>query len=167
MIKKLALKALLSAFIMLGVGLFFLRIMGYEPKDTSPGLWINGNIVSEPVTDWSFTNEIDEIFVETRTSYLVPHSVTTYCGVYEGRFYLFSAYYNGGEFPYARRWNQNVIRDPRVKLKIGGDIYQQNLSFIGDESIKAPIHNAFVNKYSNWQSPGIENVHIFLVEPRL
>ena len=152
---------------MLGVGLFFLRIMGYEPKDTSPGLWINGNIVSEPVTDWSFTNEIDEIFVETRTSYLVPHSVTTYCGVYEGRFYLFSAYYNGGEFPYARRWNQNVIRDPRVKLKIGGDIYQQNLSFIGDESIKAPIHNAFVNKYSNWQSPGIENVHIFLVEPRL
>tara|TARA_B100000780_G_C20971377_1_gene387856 strand:+ start:265 stop:768 length:504 start_codon:yes stop_codon:yes gene_type:complete len=167
MIKKLALKALLSAFIMLGAALFFLRIMGYEPKDTSPGLWINGNIVSEPVTDWSFTNEIDEIFVETRTSYLVPHSVTTYCGVYEGRFYLFSAYYNGGEFPYARRWNQNVIRDPRVKLKIGGDIYQQNLSFIGDESIKAPIHNAFVNKYSNWQSPGIENVHIFLVEPRL
>ena len=167
MIKKLALKALLSAFIMLGAALFFLRIMGYEPTDTSPGLWINGNILSEPVTDWSFTNEIDEIFVETRTSYLVPHSVTTYCGVYEGRFYLFSAYYNGGEFPYARRWNQNVIRDPRVKLKIGGDIYQQNLSFIGDESIKAPIHNAFVNKYSNWQSPGIENVHIFLVEPRL
>ena len=167
MIKKLVFRALLSIFGFLGIALVFLRIVGYEPKDTSPGLWIAGNTVSEPVTDWSFTNEIDEIFVETRTPYLVPHSITTYCGVYDGNFYLFSAYYEGGEFPYARRWNQNVIRDPRVRLKIGGEIYQQNLRFVKDESAKAPIHNAFVDKYSDWQSPGIENVHIFLVEPRL
>ena len=167
MVRKLAFKALLLIFVTFGLLVSFLRIAGYEPKDTSPGLWLSGDLVSEPITDWSFTNEIEEIFVETRTSYLLPHSITTYCAVYEEKFYLFSAYYDGGEFPYARRWNQNVIRDPRVKLKIGGDIYQQNLSFIGDESIKAPIHNAFVNKYSNWQSPGIENVHIFLVEPRL
>ena len=109
MIKKLVFRALLSIFGFLGIALVFLRIVGYEPKDTSPGLWIAGNTVSEPVTDWSFTNEIDEIFVETRTPYLVPHSITTYCGVYDGKFYLFSAYYEGGEFPYARRWNQTPV----------------------------------------------------------
>ena len=167
MIRKLAFKALLLIFVSFGLFLSFLRVVGYEPKDTSPGLWLSGDIVSESITDWSFTNEIDEIFVETRTPYLVPHSITTYCGVYDGNFYLFSAYYEGGEFPYARRWNQNVIRDPRVRLKIGEEIYQQNLRFVKDESSKAPIHSAFVDKYSDWQSPGIENVHIFLVEPRL
>ena len=166
MIRKLAFKALLLIFVSFGLFLFFLRIVGYEPKDTSPGLWLSGDIVSEPITDWLFTNEIKEIFVETQTSYLLPHSITTYCGVYEGKFYLFSAYYEGGEFPYARRWNHNVIRNPSVRLKINGDIYEQNLSFVSDESRKAPIHKAFVDKYSNWQSPGIENVHIFLVEPR-
>ena len=166
MIKNLTFKSLLSIFVSFGVFLFFLRIVGYEPKDTSPGFWLSGDILSEPITDWSFTNEIKEIFVETQTPYFLPHSVTTYCGVYEEKFYLFSAYYEGGEFPYARRWNQNVMRDPSVRLKIDGNIYEQNLSFVSDESEKVPIHRAFVDKYSNWQSPGIENVHIFLVEAR-
>lgn len=167
MIKRLTFKALLLILVSFGVFLSFLRIVGYEPKDTSPGLWLSGDIVSEPITDWSFTNEIEEIFVETRTSYLLPHSITTYCAVYEEKFYLFSAYYDGGEFPYARRWNQNVMRDPSVRLKINEDIYEQNLRFVTDDSEKIPIHNAFVNKYLNWESPGIKNVHIFLVEPRL
>lgn len=167
MAKKVLVRALLSICGFLFVVLISLRTLGYEPQDTNPGLWISGNIVSEPVVDWSFTNEIDEIFVETRTPYLVPHSITTYCGVYEGQFYLFSAYYGGGEFPSARRWNQNVMRDPRVRLKIGEEIFQQNLSFVSNESEKGPIHKAFVEKYLNWQSPGVENVHIFLVEPRL
>ena len=59
------------------------------------------------------------------------------------------------------------MRDPRVRLKIGEEIFQQNLSFVSNESEKGPIHKAFVEKYLNWQSPGVENVHIFLVEPRL
>lgn len=167
MAKKVLVKALLSIFGFLLVVLISLRTLGYEPQDTNPGLWISGKTVSKPVIDWSFTNEIDEIFVETRTPYLLPHSITTYCGVYEGRFYLFSAYYGGGEFPNARRWNQNVMRDPRVRLKIGEEIFEQNLSLVRNELAKVPIHKVFVDKYSNWQSPGIENVHIFLVEPRL
>ena len=167
MAKKVLVKALLSIFGFLLVVLISLRTLGYEPQDTNPGLWISGKTVSKPVIDWSFTNEIDEIFVETRTPYLLPHSITTYCGVYEGRFYLFSAYYGGGEFPNARRWNQNVMRDPRVRLKIGEEIFEQNLSLVRNELTKVPIHQVFVDKYSNWQSPGIENVHIFLVEPRL
>ena len=167
MAKKVLVKALLSIFGFLLVVLISLRTLGYEPQDTNPGLWISGKTVSKSIIDWTFTNGIDEIFVETRTPYLLPHSITTYCGVYEGRFYLFSAYYGGGEFPNARRWNQNVMRDPRVRLKIGEEIFEQNLSLVRNELTKVPIHQVFVDKYSNWQSPGIENVHIFLVEPRL
>ena len=51
------------------LGLLTLRFIGYEPRDGSPGLWLTGELVTTPVTDWSFTETIEEIFVETRTWY--------------------------------------------------------------------------------------------------
>ena len=140
-----------------------LLIVGYEPQDQSPGLWLTGELATEPVADWSFTNQHEEIFVQTRTPWLIPHSVTAYCATYNDSFYLFSAYYGGGNFPDLRRWNQNVVRDPRVRLKIGDQLFDQTLSYIDDESIRMPVHQAFVDKYPQWASPGLENVHIFQV----
>ena len=140
-----------------------LLIVGYEPQDQSPGLWLTGELATEPVADWSFTEQHEEIFVQTRSPWLIPHSVTTYCATYNDSFYLFSAYYGGGDFPDLRRWNKNVVRDPRVRLKIGGQLFDQTLSYIDDESIRMPVHQAFVDKYPQWASPGLENVHIFQV----
>ena len=141
----------------------YLLIVGYEPQDQSPGLWLTGELATEPVADWSFTEQHGEIFVQTRSPWLIPHSVTTYCATYNDSFYLFSAYYGGGDFPDLRRWNKNVVRDPRVRLKIGDQLFDQTLSYIDDESIRMPVHQAFVDKYPQWASPGLENVHIFQV----
>ena len=121
-------------------------------------------MLAEGKVDWSFTSEIEEIMVETRTPYWIPHSVTAYCAVYRGDLYLLSAYYEGGDFPQARSWNKNVIRDPRIRLKIQSDIYKRELRFLGGGASKELIHDAFLKKYKNWQSPSLENVHIFLVE---
>ena len=140
-----------------------LLIVGYEPQDQSPGLWLTGELATEPVADWSFTEQHGEIFVQTRSPWFIPHSVTTYCATYNDSFYLFSAYYGGGDFPDLRRWNKNVVRDPRVRLKIGDQLFDQILSYIDDESIRTPVHQAFVDKYPQWASPGLENVHIFQV----
>ncbi len=140
-----------------------LLIVGYEPQDQSPGLWLTGELATEPGADWSFTEQHEEIFVQTRSPWLIPHSVTTYCATYNDSFYLFSAYYGGGDFPDLRRWNKNVVRDPRVRLKIGDQLFDQTLSYIDDESIRMPVHQAFVDKYLQWVSPGLENVHIFQV----
>jgi hypothetical protein len=140
-----------------------LLIVGYEPQDQSPGLWLTGELATEDVADWSFTEQHEEIFVQTRSPWLIPHSVTTYCATYNDSFYLFSAYYGGGDFPDLRRWNKNVVRDPRVRLKIGDQLFDQRVSYIDDESIRMPVHQAFVDKYPQWASPGLENVHIFQV----
>ena len=140
-----------------------LLIVGYEPQDQSPGLWLTGELATEPVADWSFTEQHGEIFVQTRSPWFIPHSVPTYCATYNDSFYLFSAYYGGGDFPDLRRWNKNVVRDPRVRLKIGDQLFDQTLSYIDDESIRMPVHQAFVDKYPQWASPGLENVHIFQV----
>ena len=38
-----------------------------EPHDRRPGQWLHGEVVTTPVTDWSFSDGVDEIFVETAT----------------------------------------------------------------------------------------------------
>src|ERR1039458_5698948 len=42
------------------------------------GFWLGGDLVKTPITDWSFTDTIPTVQVETRTWYLLPHFVRTY-----------------------------------------------------------------------------------------
>src|SRR5258707_11631525 len=73
-----------------------LRLTGLEPAyvDPSseafarsgmtarPGLWLTGEVVTTPVTNWDWVNSVNDpirkntIMLETRTWYGVPHSVT-------------------------------------------------------------------------------------------
>ncbi len=161
--KKTAKTAGITLLLIVGGTLGSLRLFGYEPSDQRPGLWLTGDRVTEPVTDWSFTDDHPVIYVQTRTPYLIPHSVTTYCAFYEGDLYLFSAYYQGGVFPDERGWNRNVMRDPRVRLKIGDRIFDQTVSLVTDAETRAAVHASAVAKYPQWSSPGLENVHILLV----
>ena len=164
--KKTAQIAGITVLLITGGALGSLRLLGFEPTDQRPGLWLTGDRVNEPVTDWSFTENHREIFVQTHTPYLVAHSVTTYCTVYEGELYLFSAYYQGGVFPDERGWNRNVMRDPRVRLKIGDRLFDQTVSHVTDPGTREAVHTSFAAKYSEWSSPGLENVHMLLVGNR-
>ena len=147
------------------LGLITLRIIGFEPRDRSAGFWLKGELVTTPVTDWSFTDQFEEINVETRTWYFIPHSVRIYCALYNDKLYLFSAYYQGGEFPLGRFWNQNVLRDPRVRLKIGNQLFDRTVSVVTDPAEREAVHQSFIQKYTEWQSPGSANVHSFRVLP--
>ena len=161
--KKVAKTVGIAACLILVGAIVSLRITGYEPTDQRPGLWLVGDRSTEPVADWSFTEDHQEIFVQTRSPYFLPHSVTTYCTLFEGDLYLFSAYYQGGTFPDERGWNRNVMRDPRVRLKIGDRVFDQTVSHVTDADTRAAVHASFVAKYPEWSSPGLENVHILLV----
>ncbi len=161
--KKAAKIAGITLLLVVGGALVSLRLLGFEPSDQRPGLWLTGERVAQPVSDWSFTEDHLEIFVQTRTPYLIAHSVTTYCAVHEGDLYLFSAYYQGGVFPEERGWNRNVMRDPRIRLKIGDQLFDQTVSHVTDAETRAAVHANAVAKYTEWTSPGLENVHILRV----
>lgn len=148
------------------VSLLSFRIFGLEPQDLRPGLWLSGELVTEPVTDWTFTNNHHEIFVQTSTRYGIPHSITTYCIEHEGRLYLFSSYYGGGTFPDDRGWNRNVDRDPRVRLKIGDSLYDQQLVVETDDAIRKIVLDGWLEKEEGWTSPGLENFYVYQVHPR-
>jgi hypothetical protein len=72
--------------------LIVLRITGFGPHARTPGLWLKGNVVATPVTDWSFTDKIPVVQLQTETSYMLPHSVNINCLNYNGQLYLVSVY---------------------------------------------------------------------------
>jgi hypothetical protein len=128
-----------------------LLLAGCQPKDRRPGLWLSGEVETQPVADWSFANEQREIQVETRTWYGIPHSVTTVVVAHNGTLYVPSVYFEGGEFPDARFWNRNVVRDPRVRLKIGDRIYERQAALVEDPAEWNDVLAAFARKIPFWQ----------------
>ena len=159
--RKLSIAGLVF-LLFLVLALITLPIVGLEPQDRRPGLWVKGELVTTPVTDWSFTNQFEEIYLETRTWYLIPHSVTISCTAHEGRLYLTSTYSQGGEFP-SRFWNKNVMRNPRVRLRIGNQLFERTLSLVTDVAEKEAVLESKKKKYPGWKNPGMGNVHLFQV----
>lgn len=139
--------------------LMVLSITGFEPRDKIPGLWLKGNLVTTPVADWSFTDKYPTIKIQTRTWYLLPHSVTIVCFSHDGQLYLFSVY----PFGTRRSWNDNVARDPHVRIKIGNQLYDRTLTLVTDPAEIAAALQARARKYPGDPMPANRTVHVFHV----
>jgi hypothetical protein len=134
--------------------IFTLRITGLEPEYLDlndlrahhmiarPGLWLKGEVVTTPVTDWSFVDKVEHpgrslntVLVETRTPYFIPHSVRTIPSVRNGQLYIRSHQDRMDVmFPNDKSWTANVARDPRVRIKIGDKLYEATLLLVADRA---------------------------------
>ncbi len=133
-----------------------------DPQGRRPGLRLAGDVVRETPSDWSFTNAYKEIAIEVNTPYLVPHSVTIWCGVVNGRLYI------GARNPDTKRWPGWVDRAPDVRLGIGEQIYEARLAPIDDSNQIEQIRSAYARKYELAdRRPGAgPPIRYWLVEPR-
>jgi hypothetical protein len=159
---KTLLKICGAILICLVLLLVVLSITGLEPRQRTPGLWLKGNLAATPA-DWSFTDQVSTVEVQTRTRFLLPHSVTTYCVNYNGQLYLDSFYPPGVEYPHGRSWNENVARDPHVRLKIGNDLYDVTLVHVTDPAEKAALRELKAKKYPQLKIPPDPQVQLFHV----
>ena len=159
---KTLLKICGAILICLVLLLVVLSITGLEPRQRTPGLWLKGNPAATPA-DWSFTDQVSTVEVQTRTRFLLPHSVTTYCVNYNGQLYLDSFYPPGVEYPHGRSWNENVARDPHVRLKIGNDLYDVTLVHVTDPAEKAALRELKAKKYPQLKIPPDPQVQLFHV----
>lgn len=139
--------------------LVVLSVTGFGPHDRMPGLWLKGNVVTTPVTDWSFTENIPVVQVQTQAWYLLPHSVNINCLDYNGQLYLVSVYPAGTR----HSWNDNVIRDPHVRLKIGDQIYDRTVSLVTDPAEQEGVLEARHKKYPQLKIPPNATIHVFHV----
>ena len=137
------------------IALIALRVAGLEPQYVDPaspefaasnrtawpGLWLAGEVVDRPVTDWDFINQVDHpirgnsIMLETRTWYGIPHSVTVNARPRGDKLYLSGSEQGARldkEFPYSKAWWANIERDPRIRMKIDGKIYEATVALVQD-----------------------------------
>ena len=144
------------------VVLLALRVIGFEPwyidpassefaasnRTAWPGLWLKGEVVSQPVTDWNFINQVNHpvtgnsIMLETRTWYGVPHSVTVNARPRGDKLYLSGSEQGARlekEFPYSKAWWANIERDPRIRMKIDGKIYEATVALVQDRDEVAQL----------------------------
>ncbi len=120
---KRALWAVIGIIVLLyGVAL----VVPFDPEERRPGTRLSGELAADQDPDWSFLGGRTKIYVETRTWYLIPHSVTTVSWASDGDLYVPCGRCD------TKRWPINVARDPRVRLKISDQLYARNAEPIND-----------------------------------
>jgi hypothetical protein len=157
------------------LALVTLRATGFEPKECAsagvswtcrmPGLWLKGDVVTTPVADWSFTDKYQTVKVETREWFGLPHSVTTYCVSYNGELYLTSVYRQGLQYPHGRRWNENVARNPHVRIKIDNQLFDRKLVYVTDSAERAAVIKNKAKKYPKQVIGSGSYINVFHVVP--
>ncbi len=148
--------AMRIAFSVLGVLILLFAVallVPIDPEERRPGTRLGGEVV-EGAADWSFYEGRKKIYVETSTWYLVPHSVTTVSWVVDGELYV-----PCGNCA-TKTWPKYVVRDPDVRLKIDGKVYERKAVLITDPHAKM----RFLGRGDHGDlPPGIE---IYRMDPR-
>lgn len=112
-----------------------------DPSDRRPGTRLSGEVAAVP-EDWSFTDAHKEIAVEVSGFLGLPHSVTIWCGSLDGVLYL------GARDPESKRWPGWVDRDPNVRLRVAGKLYEVRLTPFDDAARLERLRAAYALKYA-------------------
>ena len=83
--------------------------------------------------------------------------MTIWCAVYNGNLYVTS--YRG------RLWAEDIIREPRVRLKIADQVFDRTLTVVDDPAEKAGVLAAKGKKYPQWKVPSVSAATVFRVNP--
>jgi len=109
----------LLAAVAAGIWLF------YCPCERTPGVWLHGTEIAEPVGDWTFANDVPLCQIQVRAGVL-PHAINLNCMSAEGRLYLSCAQCEG------KTWSTAALANPAARLRLGASVYPVTLTRIDD-----------------------------------
>ena len=130
------------AHLLLALALVLAVVGCLDPRAEKPGYRLAGDHVEARVEDWRFTQAIDEVFIQTRPWYLIPHSATIWCVALDEHLYI-GSYGPGGK----KRWELNILHNPNARLRVAGKIYDVRIEPIADAVVTSAIDAAYANKY--------------------
>jgi hypothetical protein len=112
-----------------------------QPEDETPGLWLRGDSVEEKVADWSFSDAIQEVFIETRPWYGIAHSTTIWCVALDGGLYI------GSYGDQKKVWERNIEEKAEARLSIAGRIYDVTVAPVTGGGLVEALDAAYARKY--------------------
>lgn len=86
-----------------------------------PGGALSGEVVTEPIADWSF---VDDAFVDLETRPGDPYSVELNYVVKDGQLYIDPAE--------GRTWFAYLRADPRLRVRFGDKVYPVTAVLVGE-----------------------------------
>ena len=98
-----------------------------NPNEQQPGTRLSGDLAENQNPDWSFMKGRTKAYIETRSLYLIPHSITVSSWSQNGQLYV------GCRACDTKYWPTNVVRDPNIRIKIDDKIYQRRAVRLSDE----------------------------------
>lgn len=116
-------------------------LLACQPLDERPGTWLSGQRTAKGVTDWSFTSAIDEIFIETKPWYGIPHSTTIWCVDLDGQLYV------GSYGEEKKAWEEAIAQEPDARVSIEGQIYDVTLFPVNDPELDDALTDRYHEKY--------------------
>ena len=105
---------------LLATGMALLTLGCGGPMLVFPGGALSGEVVREPVTDWSFA---DDSFVDLETRPKNPYSVELNYFVRDGKLYV--------DPKEGRTWLEHLRADPRARVRFSGKVYPVTAVLVG------------------------------------
>jgi len=91
------------------------------PCERTPGAYLHGEQIEEPVSDWGFANQVSLCQIETRGG-LIPHAINLNCMASDaGQLYLSCSQCDG------KRWSSAALENPAARIRLNGEVYPVNL----------------------------------------
>jgi len=110
------------------------------PLGVLPGGPLAGDLVTEPVADWRFTDDDVTVAIETRGDW-IDHSVTVMAMAGGPVLYVHS---RQGD---RKTWVKNIARDPHVRIGVDGHIYRGRAVRVLDSAEAERASRALIRKY--------------------
>ncbi len=87
------------------------------PCERIPGAYLSGERIEEPVTDWTFANQVQLCQIQTRSG-ILPHALNLGCAAdANGDLFLSCGQCEG------KRWSTAAMLNPQGYIKLNGLVY--------------------------------------------
>lgn len=141
------------------LGLAVLGLTACQPSDQTPGQWLSGERQPYPA-DWAFSRAYREVALEVNTPYLIPHSITIWCVELDGDLFIAAGR------PEEKRWDDWVDDDPKVRIRMGEDIFEAQLVPLTEPEQILMVRTAQAQKYNLDPPAGPTTARYWQVLPR-
>ena len=118
----------------------------------------SGELVSNPVSDWSFAESVETIELQLAQD---DSSRTTWILVSDGRAFIPCSL----GFPPAKKWHLRADQDGRAIIRIHGKRYPVTLRRLSDPTLESKLEAIGSSKYGSGP-PGDAGLWFFSVESR-
>ncbi|HJN51722.1 MAG: hypothetical protein QGI68_15210 [Pseudomonadales bacterium] len=142
-----------AAALTAGVVYFF-----YCPCERTSGGWLLGTEIPEPVSDWSFANQVP--LCQIQVSGWLPHSVNLNCMSSSGKLYLSCASCEG------KRWSTLALANPNGRIRMNESVYPVTLTRVEDPEVLDEAWQARAAKFSRQARPRPETWWSFSLKSR-